>query len=308
MKRSQLSILLSLSILVGLSLPCMAQESPQNTYVIQDSSFLPVRFYVGDNVELRLRLEVPGGDLRPPSDTSEGNWLVLRDITCVRIKGQVWEVRIFFTTFRPGRHVLPDIDLGEIVLANLRAETRSILEDKGEEKPAGQKGQLLLPGTVRMLILAALVILLMPPFLYKAFRGGLAVLKSYNALRLRKLPHSRLLRALDRLQTRMKDYDAAAFFTQITRLLREYFDGRLHIPAQTSTTLELRLLLLEALSRAHPSGEISLVTSGVIDLFQRADYVRFGGQSASPREMADVLDEVSQFVEKVEGVVKHVES
>ncbi len=293
---------------MGLSLRCIAQESPQDTYIIQDSSFLPVRFYVGDNVELRLRLEVPSRDLRPPSHTSGGNWLVFREITCARIKGQVWEVRILFTTFQPGRHVLPDIDLGGIVLSNLRAETRSILEDKEQEKPAGQKGQLLLPGTVRTVILTALGVLLMPPILYKLIRGGLSVLKRYNKLRQRKLPRSRILRALDRLQARLKDHDAAAFFTQVAGLLREYLNGRLHIPAETSTTLELRLLLPEALSRAHPSGEIRLVTSGVIDLFQRADYVRFGGQSASQREMADVLDEVFQFVDNIEGVVAHVES
>jgi len=267
-----------------------------------------VRFYVGDKVELRLHLEVPGRDLRAPSHTSGGDWLVFRDITCAKIKGQVWEVRIFFTTFQPGRHVLPDIDLGAIVLSNLRAETRSILEDKGQEKPVGQKGQLLLPGTLRTLILTALAILLMPPILYKMFRAGVAVLKSYNTLKQRKLPRSRILRALDRLQSRLKDYDAVAFFTQVTRLLREYFDGRLHIPAETSTTLELQLLLPEALSRVRPSDEIRLVTSGVIDLFHRADYVRFGGQSASQGEMADVLEEVLQFVDNIEGVVEHVES
>jgi hypothetical protein len=290
----------------------MAQEGQQGnlqgTYIIQDSSFLPVRFYVGDNVELRLRLEAPGGELRPPSDTSWGNWIVLRDISCTKIKGQIWEVRIFFTTFQPGRHVLPDIDLGGIVLTNLRAETRSILEDKGQEKPAGQKGQLLLPGTLRTLIVTALVILLMPLILYKSTKGGLAVLKSYKTLRQRKLPHSRILRALDGLQARMKDYDAAAFFTHVTSLLREYFYGRLHIPAQTSTTLEIQQLLPDALSRAHPSGDIRLVTSGVIDLFHRADYVKFGRQSASRSEMADVLEDVFQIIDKIEEVAEYVES
>ncbi len=309
MRRYLLSILLIITALSTLRSP--AQEGPKrdllSKYIIQDSSFLPVRFYVGDIVELRMRLESPGRDLHAPSKVMEGQWLVVREVSCTRIKGAVWEVRIFFTTFRPGRHVLPDIDLGGIVLSDLKAETRSILEDKGEQKLVGPKGQLLLPGTIRMLILTAIGVLFVPPILLRLLKGAFAFLRRYQMYRQRKQPYSRLLHALNRLMKKLSDCDCGVFFTQISRLLREYISRRLDIPALTSTTLELQRLLPQALDRAQPSEQIGSVASNLIALLRRADYVRFGGQSASQIEMEEAVNEVSLYAERIEGVIQRVE-
>jgi hypothetical protein len=304
MKRVLLSLLLS--IWLCLSLSCIAQEA--SSYLIQEINFLPVRYYVGDNVELRLRIEAPGRDLRPPEPLFRGNWLVVRDVSCTRIRGHVWEVRIFFTTFRPGRHVLPDIDLGSAMLTGLKAETRSILDDKGVDRPAAQKGQLLLPGTWRALIITVFFLFLLPPLLYRTLKGCASLLRRYSILRQRMLPCNRIMRALKRLEQRLGDYDCAAFFAQITGLLREYLNSRLDFPAQTSTTLELEMLLPGALARVSPSSETHSLTPGVIRLFQRADYVKFGGGSASQAEMTGVLGQVSQIVDGIEEVMQRVES
>jgi hypothetical protein len=198
--------------------------------------------------------------------------------------------------------------LGGIVLSDLRAETRSILEDKGEKKLIGQKGQLLLPGTVRTLLLAAFGLLLFPPIVLKLYRGVLAVMKSYRIFRQRRLPHSRIMHALNRLIRRLSECDPPVFFTQISKLLREYISGRLNIPALTSTTLELQVILPQALSQEQPSEQTRAVASDIIALLRRADYVRFGGRSASEEEMEEALHEVTSFVEKVEGVIQRVES
>jgi hypothetical protein len=317
LKRVPLTVLLSLSVYFGLPPGAEAQEAEaqkaprqgfQTAYVIQDSSFLPVRFYVGDIIELRMHLEAPGRELHPPLETPRGRWLVVNEVSCARIRESLWEVRIFFTTFRPGRHVLPDIDLGGVVLSGMRAETRSILEDKGEEKHAGHKGQLLLPGTVRSLVLAALALLLLPPLAFKLIKGGLAMFRSYRAHRVRKMPYTRFLNALNRLQRKMNESDPAVFFTLFSRSLREYISGRLSIPALTCTTLELQRLLPEALSREGEAVWTAPVSIDVIALLKNADFVRFGGRSASQEEMKDALVKVSRFAHGIEGANQHVES
>ena len=125
----------------------------------QNISFLPKRYYVGDRVELRLQLTVPPGkSLTAPQPPRGGVWLDIIEIKCTPIRDGLWVVQIIFTSYRPGQHLLPAIDLGAIKIADLRAETRSILVDKNFDKLAGPKGQLTVPGTGVKVVLAIIFI------------------------------------------------------------------------------------------------------------------------------------------------------
>jgi hypothetical protein len=292
-----------LSIFILLSHVGFSQED----FTLQDTSFLPARYYVGDRVELRVRLTNVSGDLRSPESLPPGSWLVVNEILCTRLREGTWEARIHFTTFRPGRHILPPIDLGAVTLSNMKAETRSILEGSEEEKPAGVKGQLILRGTWWRILGIASAIFLIPLVVFQSARMVLGFYRRYSLKRRRLVPMHRVLRALKRLKGQVEKYDPSGFFTEVTHILKSYIGARLHFSALTATTRELDRGLPVALSVCNENADPS-VLHDINALLQRADLVRFGGFESSREEMHSVVDEVKVIVETLEEVVENVES
>ena len=316
--------LLVMLFLVTTTLCGRAQEA----YSVSESSFLPVRFYVGDEVELRLRLQVTQAELEPPRALPSSRWLTVEDVQCNRYRPDEWVVRIHFVTFKPGSHTLPALDLGGLHLENIKVETRSILGDSEQTRPAGLKGQLGLPGTTWKLTVLILSLLAAPGLLLYGARLIRRVYLGYRELRRRLEPRKRILRELRRLLGRLEECPQDEFFSQITRLLREYFQRRFAVPAPMSTTEELRGILAEALAgalSAEPAGRSESPVSSeepaaparppfgtelserVVRLLRRADWVRFGSFESSPEEMRETVAAAVAIVETIEGEAGHVE-
>ncbi len=323
-------------VLLGSRLAAAAQEN----YSLQETSLLPVRFYVGDHVELRIHIKAkPGVGLRPPDPLPRGSWLQIDRILCSRIREDIWLARIFFTTYKPGSHLLPEIDLGEIRLTDLKVETRSILFDRragriaesrsgryagdyleqnadrpalktGEwhtEEPGGPREQLFLPGTWARLGGVLVVVITAPLMFFFGLRISTRLIRYYR-LRMRKsLARTRANRALRLLKRRLREYDARGFFIRITDIMREYLERRLRFPAYAATTLELNRGLAAHFARTAPSPTFEKLSVDIVALFRQGDRVKFGGDDLVEGERELVIDKVSGFVVSLEEAAQNVD-
>ncbi|HUV07642.1 MAG TPA: hypothetical protein VMX75_07915, partial [Spirochaetia bacterium] len=183
----------------------------------------------------------------------------------------------------------------------------SILDDKGKERFYGSKGQLFLPGTWHRIVIALFLILGMPPLLYRTVKLGTRVVRRYRRVLERQLPRTRLLHALERLRKGLSETDPRDFFIQVTRVLRDYFSGRLQLQAHTATTLELEHLLPERLSQFCLQPDAENLSERVVALFKKADGIKFGGRGATENEMIETIDQASEICGSVEEVVQSVE-
>ena len=266
----------------------------EEVFTVKEISFIPVRHYVGDVVELRVRvIGSELGTLRPPDPLPQGNWLDIKRVICTRIRKDDWEVRVEFTTFKPGSHLIPPLDLDSVVLPEIRTETRSILEDKDATRIEDPKGQLFLPGTWLTLTLWGFLLFGLPPIAIVFFRGLKKAIRQYRLTRDRQIPRNRIHRILRKLRKESGILKARSFFIILTSAVREYLTSRLNLPAETATTEELEYLLPQRISD-------TILTKEMVSLFSKADLVKFGGISSREKEMISILDRVDRMVEKVE--------
>ena len=262
---------------------------------IGELNFLPVRYYVGDVVDLRIRVTYSGSpDIRPPNPLPQKQYLLVRDVKCTRVRGDDWEVRILFSSFQTGSQILPIIDLGPVSLPGIRTETRSILEEDAVDRIAGFRPQMTLPGT-RSLIIATLAFLIcFPPAAWLIYRTTSRALLSYKEARDRRQPRNRIRQTLNELLKNMKALDPRSFFLTLTNALRRYLADRLNVPALTATTGEIRRLL--------PMQQLeSSLNREVISLFSRADLVKFGSSPSNEEEMSLAIERVRGLVDQMEA-------
>jgi hypothetical protein len=280
----------------------------QAEYSLGNIMVLPVRYYVGDPVEMFVRVSLPEGKaLKAPGKLPESSWLEIRDVKCTKIREQEWDVKIHFTAFKPGVHILPDLNLGDIILSGLTSETLSILQGKGDDRLRPLRGQLVLPGTWLKIALALVLIFSMPPFLYLFIRFLLKIFGEYKLARFRILPKFRVSRALKRLGRELAELDPRRFFLRLTRALRNYLTARLAFPADKATTLEIDSLLPVKLPGALPSDRTHTLQEEIVALFRRADHVKFGGLDSTKEEMAGALKKAEGIIVAIEKVEENVE-
>ncbi len=283
-----------------------ASAAAQAGYSVQDWVFLPPRFYVGDRVELRLRLlvekEMAVGEAQ---ELPAAPWLEVREVQVQdrRQPGRPGEVtvRLFFTPYRPGTMTLPPIVLGELALQGLKINTYSALEAEEDPQLRGLRGQLLLPYTALRLAGIALAALGLP--LAAAALGWwlLRLLARAGKARRRRLPALRARRALGRLERLLADPDASSFYFQLSRLLKGYLSGRLEVPALSFTTAELS-------GRLQGSPLPEPVRSRLLELLQEADLVKFAGRACGRQERLASLGAAREVVDHIEGSLKRAAS
>jgi hypothetical protein len=283
------SAILLLVLLASLCPPRPAPAAAQPGYAVMSSGTVPLRAYVGDGVELRVRLRlVPEARARtPPALTApkklpEAAWLELRQVRVSAAGPLEWDVRVALVSFAPGPTRLPPLDLGAIRLEGLTIETASILQEKKVEGLAPPRDQLALPGTARRLA-AAVALGVGAPIAGILLSSRVARLaRAASARRRRARPWGRLHRALRRLRGRLDRIGPREFYIELTAALRSYLEVRHGLEATTSTTSELRDRM-----RALPSaaGEREAV-EGLLGLLERADWVKFGQAAAERGELA----------------------
>ncbi len=262
---------------------------------IEGMNLLPVRFYVGDNVELRLIVSVPPGrTLVLPVQIPDLKWIEINEnIRISGLDGNMYELRILFTTFIPGSHLLSNIIIGDFMIPDVPIDTRSILEDKEITGLAPFEEQAELPGTWIILGIMIFIVLFMPYILLIAGKQLLIVFKKIQLNRKKELPGNKLRKGLRKIKHSLKKISPLTFFVQITELLREYLSDRLNLPVLTATTRELNKLLFDNVHKKR-------YTEKVVSIFRRADLIKFAGYKGRRGELSSTLDNVFNLIDIIE--------
>ena len=110
----------ALALAALLSLLAAGPGAAQPGYTVVESGTAPLRFYVGDPVELRLRVRVAAGakaaELRAPAKMPSASWLDVQRVRVAPLGGGEWDVRIELVSFAPGPTPVPRLDLGAVAL------------------------------------------------------------------------------------------------------------------------------------------------------------------------------------------------
>ncbi len=233
---------------VMLFLSCAFGSAAQAGYSVIESGTAPLRSYVGDLVELRVRLRLAApprpaasaATLAAPKKLPSAPWMDLRQVRVSTVGGGEWDVRIQLVSFAPGPGRLPALDLGAIVLDGLSVQTSSILMEKKVDRLAPPREQLAIPGTGRRIAVAGALIIGGPAAGFLLAARLARVARAVRARRRRAQPWSRLQKALRRLRTRAQRVGGRAFYIELTAALRAYLERRHGMEATTATTRELR--------------------------------------------------------------------
>jgi hypothetical protein len=281
-------------LLVSLFLMSAFHLFAEADYRVEKLVFLPLRFYVGDIVELRCELYTTGNmALRPPESMPTSTWVVVQKISVNKISESHYELIVLFTTFSPGSHILPAINLGQIIIDNIKVHTYSILDDEPSSEFKPIKGQLLLPYTWMMITFSFFLIFLFPVLCIVVIKRGIRFYKDYKIRSLLLQPRVKFRKALKDLEKKMAHIKPKDFFSYLTASMKEYLYSRFRLPVFPATTSELNHLLVQ--SSITPKD-----ITNIIDLFQLADFVKFGGRLMAQEKMEQMIQDMIELVKGIE--------
>ena len=286
---------------------------------VQEVQFEPARFVAGEPVLARIVVR-GGAELSAPAAVAGGEWLPVHAVEVLPRTDGSWEVRVRFTSYRPGVGELPAIDVGPLQLTGIGFLTASVLPRYGEVAPALRPpaAQMAVPGSAALLIGGALAVLVVPYLLVSgvvllAGAGGRA-----RARRSRARPRVQLERAVQRLQhgapggdgdgadggtapigagAPAAPADVVAFYARLSQLARGYLAERLALPAHALTVRELRAALPD---QGLPRGLGADLTA----ILDTADRVKFAGLGAGATEMHAAAAQLVTLARAIDAVLE----
>jgi hypothetical protein len=273
------------------SLSAQEGTDAQQSYTVRDAVFLPQVFYVGDRVELRLRLRLgPGITLQQNSTPPRVEWGTVHGVTAVQ-QGQDAELRVEFTAFRQGTLALPPLDLGQITIQGLDVFVASILSDNPELSPLRDQAilpstDLLIAGTVAALVLAPLVWLFFARFGKKRVQR---LVERYRA----NQPARRLNRSLRQLDSEVQALKGREFYIALLEDLRAYVSQKLGVDCMSATTHELRGYLDQLIEDSRDREEL-------VALFHYGDLVKFAQRRSPVKKRRKHIQDVQEVIAKIE--------
>ena len=270
---------------------------------VEELTFEPPRFYVGDRVTARVVVR-SSRQLTAPAAVVPDEWVVVHGVDTVPRSDGRWEVRVGFSSYRPGVLTLPPIDVGAFRLENIPVQAASLLSGERAAAPVLRppRPQLLLPGTGGVLLGAAAAVLTVP---YLLVSGGLLLAgraRRWRRERERGLPRARLERAVRRLQASSPrsigaDAETVTFYAQLAHLSRDYLAARMRIPAHACTTRELRTALPGHGLHATLGAELTAI-------LDTADRVKFAGRHSSAAEMQALSEQLIALVREIDAALE----
>ncbi len=276
---------------------------------VREVRFEPARFVAGDLVVARIVVH-GAADLTAPDAVAGDDWLAVHGVEVLTRTDGHREVRVRFTSYRPGVGELPPIDLGSFQLTGIGFLTSSVLPRYGELPPALRPPapQMAVPGTAALLIGGALAVLALP---YPLVSGVLLLAGAGRRLRARRArtrPRMVLERAVQRLQagdpasvdgagSANAAGDPVLFYARLSRLARGYLAARLALPAYALTVRELRAALPE---QGLPHGLGADLTA----ILEAADRVKFSGAGAGAEEMRAAARQLVTLARAVDAVLE----
>ena len=288
----------------------------------QEVRFEPAQFGVGDRVLARIVVR-GAAPLSAPGTVAAGEWLSVHGVDVLPRTDGSWEVRVLFTSYRPGVGELPPIDVGPFRLTGIGFLTVSVLPRYGDVPPALRPpaAQMAVPGTAALLIGGALTVLVAP---YLLVSGGLLLAGAGGRVRARRArtrPRLLLERGVQQLQTAATAAtaatgatgasgvsaasasasaappDAVAFYARLSHLARGYLAERLALPAHALTVGELRAALPE---QGLPHG----LGADLAAILDTADRVKFAGRGADATEMRDAARQLVTLARAIDAILE----
>lgn len=269
-----------------------AAVAAEENYTISRVYFLPPVYYVGDEVEARIRLSVNDG-LFPaePSELPAPEHVHIRDVRIIPIAGE-YDIRISFSTYKTGSGELPPLELGDITLSGVQIGAASIL---GEDDTTIVEafGPVLLPGTRLLLALAVGGMLIVPPLIVFAVLWLRRFVKHLLAALDERRPYRELKLELEKLQDPSHADSSRDFYIKLTAIFRKYLSRRLDVELAAHTASELAADLAEKLKGVLPVENIRADLS-------RFDEVKFGGRGMKGRTRQRDIEKVRNVAAAIE--------
>ncbi len=292
----------------------------------QEVRFEPAQFGVGDRVLARIVVR-GAAQLSAPGAVAAGEWLSVHGVDVLPRTDGSWEVRVLFTSYRPGVGELPPIDVGPFQLTGVGFLTVSVLPRYGDAPPALRPpaAQMAVPGSAALLIGGALAVLVVP---YLLVSGGLLLAGAGGRVRARRArtrPRLLLERGVQQLQTAATGAsaasaasaaspasaassassasasaappDAVSFYARLSHLARGYLAERLALPAHALTVGELRAALPE---QGLPHG----LGADLAAILDTADRVKFAGRGAGAVEMRDAARQLVTLARAIDAILE----
>jgi len=294
------AVALAVLLLFFAAWPVFSQSS------LMEAVFLPPRFFVGDQVELRLTYDLPAGlAVEPPAQLPVHAWIEFQNIEVQdrRPPGGSGEVlvRIFFTPFFSGETVLPPLRMGDLAIGELLVTTRSALQLEQDDALRGPRRQLNLPLTWFRLLTFLAIGAGVPLLLFLLLRYGIRGFRRIREARIRRLPYLHARKSLHQLASGRTSMEGKTFFILLSLTVRRYLSERLSMPLMSATTGEITGSLRTA-------GLEESVSERIHGVLKAADLIKFSGKRANRREMEKSLKTVGSIVEQVEERTAHVEA
>ena len=276
--------------------PAGGATPPAAPVRIEQVTFIPARFTVGDPVELQVVLAglpagFEGGTPRPVAAPAAALEPILIDaVTVTPLAGGRHLLRVSFRSFQPGTTALPAIDLGAAVVELPAVTTTATLPPEAAElEPA--RAPMALPGTVPGLATAGALLLICPAAAAIGARRVARVASRLLAARRRRGPRLRFERDLRALKGR--GTSGAAYSAEVARLTRRFLTGRLQVAARSKTAPELPALLARAGLTKHAA---AVVTEAIA----ATERFTFGGAPLSGTDAAALADQARAAVTAAE--------
>ncbi|MBI9107966.1 MAG: hypothetical protein JEZ04_14555 [Spirochaetales bacterium] len=263
-------------------------------YTSEKIVFLPQEFYVGDLVEMRIVVNPsPGVKMRKPERFPDSYWLRIENADVFELDGK-YELRVFLRSYAPGIRTLPPVQFGDVLLRDIRIQTKSVLD----ENPAGLSptaGQMLLPGTNYYIAMLTGIVFILPIILIIFWGRFKSAARDYLIRRIQKRPYKRLVKVLKELEDSLNDKKGKVFYTELIDAVRVYFTERGSIDYTAATAREGVKGITADFSELENYGDL-------ISLFKFADEVKFGDRRVMIRKREEhlaLIEAASGEIEKL---------
>ena len=265
-------------LLIVMCFALFAAGAYGDDFTITQQVFLPPKFYVGDPVELRLRVHLSDEVvLAEPSAMPEGEAITVHGVRIIPIADD-YDIRIRFTTYEPGSRRLPAMTFGDISIDGLEIQTASVLEE-GETQFIGAFDPILLPGS-RILfavsagaaVLGPLLLVLLTVFSSRAIRLVLSKIAAKRPIKL-------LERSLDLLIENPHSLSVKSRYFELNELFRIYLTNHTGENFNSATAREAKEMLCERYSEFSSAPEVT-------SFLESIDAFTFGVRKAGAKRLA----------------------
>lgn len=299
-RRASLCIVVVLALCVVAGIDAQTTGSPAQPVVPSSgpgfttlAAFtLPPSFYVGDRVELRIRLKLGDGvALHAPARMPDSKWIRIESIA-VSHTSDYSVVHIYFASFAPGERSLPPIDLGGVTLEGIRITTASLVAE-GNTRLSDPKGQLALPGTAFFLGLAVALLIGVPLVIVVVFRRFRTTIGDFLENQRARRPWRLLKRVLDGIAAQKPPLDPRSFYITLGDELRRYLTLKFGTDFRAVTAREFTNV-------ARSVSVDENVAAGLAEVMSFGELVKFAGEPASEEMLRHDLARVRSIAEAIE--------